>query len=116
MDPPWIADNLSKKILKISSRLNMLTLAYFASAPKRLPPRAIILSALKSFSQSSSSLLSNHAKPVKLQDKKIRQINLLVIYLLIDWWINYLDANLWIFQWSCSILVGTQANQKPHFV
>lgn len=85
MDPPWIADNLSKKILKISSRLNMLTLAYFASAPKRLPPRAIILSALKRCSQSSSSLLSNHAKPVKLQDKKLHQINLSVIDWLITW-------------------------------
>lgn len=59
-----IADNLSKKRLKSSSRPTTLTLAYFGSTPKHLPPFTIILCVLKSISASIDPLLCNHAKAV----------------------------------------------------
>lgn len=63
--PPLIPDNFSSKRLKDSSRLNMLTLAYFSSASNCFPPLTITFSSLKSFSQSTSSLHCSHANAEK---------------------------------------------------
>ena len=65
-------ESLSIKRSNVSSRSNMLTRTNLGSAPKKRPPRAMILWLLRKLAQSSIPSFShfNHAKPVKQKDQK----------------------------------------------